>query len=137
MMSNETMQNLMEDADDEGLQAVMGSKFQDLSQATGNLNTPERLRPVKNHPKEDYPSSLGTLSDKPSRVPDGEWIQLNRVSPMAKLKECAKGAGLYGGISLLLFWWQQTGLLASEAAIPSFIVLALLAGVKFGSVCRG
>ena len=57
-------------------------------------------------------------------------------APMAKLKGCAKGVWLYGCISLLLFWWQQAGLLDSKAAVPSFIVLALLAGVQIGSACR-
>ena len=50
-----------------------------------------------------------------------------------RLVNCAKGTVVYGGLSAVLFWWQQAGLLAPEAAWPSFIVLALLAGLKIGS----
>lgn len=132
-MSND--KHLMEDAEDEGLKAVMGSQFQDQTKE----DRKDVPKAAEDHRK--YPPHLGTVADhKPtenSKVLDGQWIQLNTVSPMAKLKACARGVGLYGGISILLFWWQQAGLLASEAAWPSFIVLALLAGMKIGSACRG
>lgn len=138
-MANENKQKLMEDAEDEGLRAVMGSKFQDVSREIPTSPAAPRNDKVRRKtavdPKE-YPSHLKTAADIPSNIPEGEWIQLNRVSPMAKLKACAKGAWLYGCISLLLFWWQQAGLLDSRAAVPSFIVLALLAGVQIGSICR-
>ena len=137
-MSNENRQ-YMEDAEDEGLKAVMGSKFQDVSREIPTSPAAPRNDKVRRKPAADpkeYPSHLKTASDIPSHVPDGEWTQLNTVSPMAKLKGCAKSVWLYGCISLLLFWWQQAGLLDSKAAVPSFIVLALLAGVQIGSICR-
>jgi hypothetical protein len=137
-MANENKQKLMEDAEDEGLRAVMGSKFQDVSREIPKASVSARSkarRKTAADPKE-YPSHLKTAADIPSNIPEGEWIQLNRVSPMAKLKACAKGAWLYGCISLLLFWWQQAGLLDSRAAVPSFIVLALLVGVQIGRICR-
>ena len=51
-MSNENRQ-YMEDAEDEGLKAVMGGKFKDLSNTTSDLNTAEQLRPAKKHPEKD------------------------------------------------------------------------------------
>lgn len=136
-MSNENRQ-YMEDAEDEGLKAVMGGKFKDLSNTTSDLNTAEQLRPAKKHPEKDYPSHLATVADKKRTTPEGEWKEYPIYAPnwFDRLKGCAKGVWLYGCISLLLFWWQQAGLLDSKAAVPSFIVLALLAGVQIGSACR-
>lgn len=135
-MSNELKRDLMEDADDAGLKAIMGGKFQDLSNAASNLNAPERLRPVKNHDQQAHISDLGIAADKNRPAMDGQWAKPNTASTIAKLKACVKSASIYSGISLLLFWWQQTGMLASKAAIPSFIVLALLAGLQIGRVCH-
>ena len=133
-MNDKEKQNLMEDAEDEGLKAVMGSKFQDQTKED-RKDVPKAAEDLRK-----YPPHLGTVADhrpaESSKVLDGRWTQLNTVSPMAKLKGCAKGVWLYGCISLLLFWWQQAGLLDSKAAVPSFIVLALLAGVQIGSICR-
>lgn len=137
-MSND--KHLMEDAEDEGLKAVMGSKFKDMSREIPTSTVPPRNDKVRREMEQKYPDNLKTISDckdtERNKLMDGEWGQLNRVSPMAKLKDCAKGVWLYGCISLLLFWWQQAGLLDSKAAVPSFIVLALLAGVQIGSACR-
>ena len=132
--------NLMEDSEDEGLKAVMGDKFQDVSREIPTSAASPLNDKVRREMEQKYPDNLKTLSDSKdperSKLTEGEWNQLNRVSPMAKLKGCAKGVWLYGCISLLLFWWQQAGLLDSKAAVPSFIVLALLAGVQIGSACR-
>ena len=139
-MSNEDKRDLMEDSEDEMLKGIMGGKFQDVSREIPTSPAAPRNDKVRRKPAagpKEYPSHLKTAAEIPSHVPDGEWGQLNRVSPMAKVTGCAKGVWLYGCISLLLFWWQQAGLLDSRAAVPSFIVLALLAGVKIGAACRG
>lgn len=113
---------------DAGLQAVMGKdRCQDVTEQMKKNPKPTPAKKVEQ--EKAKAATTGTL--------DAEWMKLNTVSPMAKLKGCVKGVWLYGGISLLLFWWQQAGLLASEAAVPSFVVLALLAGVQIGSICRG
>ena len=129
-MSNEDKRDLMEDAEDAGLKAVMGGKFKDLS-------AEQKPSAPKVQKKEAAEPALIRQPSRAATFPRGEGLEADTVSPMARLKACAKGVGLYGGVSLLLFWWQQTGMLASKAAIPSFIVLALLAGVKIGAACRG
>lgn len=107
-----------EDLLDEGLQAVMGKdRCQDVS---GTVNVESVVSPKpKNAVPKGEPGNAG-------------WIQLNTVSPMVKLKSCAKWALLWASISALLFYWQQAGLLASSAAVPSLIFCGLGAGLTVG-----
>lgn len=49
-----------------------------------------------------------------------------------KVKECAKTTLLFGGLSLLLFYWQQTGQMLPSAAYPSIVVCVLLTGICIG-----
>lgn len=112
------MKDQMENAEDLELQAIMGSKFQDMSKAAV--------------PKSEKKASA---DKKPCRKAlDASWAPLKaEPTDIQRIVNCAKGTVVYGGLSAVLFWWQQAGLLASEAAWPSFIVLALLAGLKIGS----
>lgn len=64
---------------------------------------------------------------------DGEWQPIKgEPTYMERLQACAKGCALFGGLSILLFYWQQTGQMESSAAVPSMCVCALLAGVSVG-----
>lgn len=56
--------------------------------------------------------------------PDPNWLD--------KLKECAKWTAVFGGLCLLLFYWQQTGQMESSAAVPSMCVCTALAGFGCG-----
>lgn len=97
---------------DEGLQAVMGKD------RCRNDWPPEPKKKTE-APKKDEPVNAG-------------WEPVKSTGSMDKLKECTKWTALFGGISALLFYWQQAGLLASSAAVPSLIVCALAAGLSIG-----
>lgn len=56
--------------------------------------------------------------------PDPNWID--------KLKDCAKWTACFGGLCLLLFYWQQTGQMEASAAVPSMCVCTALAGFGCG-----
>lgn len=43
----------------------------------------------------------------------------------------------YAGLNLVLFWWQQAGLLADKAAVPAMWVCAILMGAGIGRCIRG
>ena len=129
--------DLMEDPEDLELKAVMGQQFQDLSKgdmASKREKMPEHV-PAPNGEKKPEPVSQAPVEKKSQqKVMDAAWAPVNcRPTEIQRVVDCAKQALLYGGISALLFWWQQAGLLASQAAVPSFIVLALMAGLKIGS----
>ena len=49
-----------------------------------------------------------------------------------KLKACAKCAFVCGGLNMLLLYWQQTGQMASSAAVPSMCVCMLICGIGIG-----
>lgn len=96
---------------DESLQAVMGKD------RCRNDWTPEPKKKTE------------TGKEQPA---DASWVPVKSTGSMDKVKECTKWTALFGGISALLFYWQQAGLLASSAAVPSLIVCALLAGLAIG-----
>ena len=54
------------------------------------------------------------------------------ASPAERLNKCVRGVGPLAVISGVLIWWQQAGLLDPKAAWPSFVVIALLAGLVIG-----
>ena len=129
-MSNDQKRNRMEDSEDAGLKAIMGARFHDMSQGERKTEAEPALfrQPSR---AATFPGGEGPGSRKNVEAP------VYTPNGFDKLKACAKGAGLYGGISMLLFWWQQAGLLDPRAAVPSFVVLALLAGLQIGRVCNG
>jgi hypothetical protein len=56
--------------------------------------------------------------------PEPNWVD--------KLKDCAKWTAGFGGLCLLLFYWQQTGQMEASAAVPSMCVCTALAGFGCG-----
>lgn len=68
---------------------------------------------------------------------DAQW-QPVKPNTLDKLQDCAKSVSLYAALNLVLFYWQQKGLLATQAATPAMWVCALLAGFSLGKcVARG
>ena len=109
------MSNINSDLLDDGLQAVMGK---------------DRCQNERIVPKKAEEKKLNT--DKKETAVDAGWDPVKAATSMDKLKECAKSAIIFGGLSGLLFYWQQAGLLASSAAVPSLIFCALAAGLSIG-----
>lgn len=124
-MNEEIKKKPMEDPEDLVLKEVMGDHFQDLSHIPA---------PAPKGEKKPEPVKVPTEKKTCKKAMDATWMPVKAESgEIQRLVNCAKGTVVYGGLSAVLFWWQQAGLLASEAAWPSFIVLALLAGLKIGS----
>jgi len=120
-MSEKDKQNLMEDSQDEGLKAVMGSRFQDRTQEPRKA-APKAAQVMRERP----PVKMAKQGAAPqaAAVEDPGWI--------GRLKACVKYGSLFASVSALLFYWQQAGLLASSAAVPSLIFCALGAGLTIG-----
>lgn len=110
------MGNKNSDLLDEGLQAVMGK---DRCQ-----NPEDWQKDIKEH-------KAGRKSQVENAV-DASWAPVKTVTYLDKIRECVKYGLLFSGVSGLLFYWQQAGLLASSAAVPSLIVCALGAGLTIG-----
>jgi hypothetical protein len=106
--------------EDMELQAIMGSKFEDMSKA--NYATPKQ----KN------------TAEKPVQKPteeesvDIEWHPVKQLTWLDGLASCAKWALTFGGLNMLIFYWQQAGLMAESIAVPCMWVCCALAGYGVG-----
>lgn len=118
------------DPDDIGLKGIMGSRFHD---ATKPMAEPITTKPSNNTQKE-------RAAQKPiNKAMDAQW-EPARPEPnwMDNLKACAKSVLLFGGLSALVFYWQQAGLMAESIAVPSMCVCTALAGWGAGrNIKRG
>lgn len=57
---------------------------------------------------------------------------------MDKLKACGKSALLFGGLSLMFFYFQQSGQMALTASMPCICACCVLLGLGVGkNVARG
>ena len=105
---------------DEELMSMPGLKVSDITKDVPNQHKPKNdVRPA-NKSKKQEPQKV--VSEPV--VNENDW--------MIKLKSCTKWSLIFGGLELLLFYWQQTGQMLPSAAVPSMIVCALLAGLKIG-----
>ena len=69
---------------------------------------------------------------------DGKWEPVKpEPNFMDKLKSCAKSGLLFGGLTFLIFYWQQAGLMASSIAVPSMCVCTAMVGLAIGKASMG
>ena len=126
------MSNLNDDLLDDGLQGLMGKeRCQDL--------WGDKKASVS---KKETVEAVGTSKmDSPKRV---EHFQASRYEPaphaptqLEKLKAAAKSALLYAALSLLLFYFQQSGQMAMSASMPCILTCVALAGYGVGKSFAG
>ena len=67
---------------------------------------------------------------------DASWEPVKEHHWMDNLKSCVKSVFLFGGLSCLVFYWQQAGLMDSSVAVPTMCVCTALAGVGVGRNIR-
>jgi hypothetical protein len=109
---------------DEDLQGIFGNRYTDASAAPVKKAAP--AAPVKKEREGKAVNKDGTVT--PAKweppMPEPNWVD--------KLKAATKGAVLFGALCGLFFYWQQTGLMAPAAAMPSMLTCALMAGWHVG-----
>lgn len=105
------------------LKSVMGNKFIDATKG-------ETMAKATKAPK--------TVKVKASNKPTEEWHPVKTHTRMDSLKRCAKWVGIFGGLNMLIFYWQIAGLMDESIAIPCMWVCCALAGYGVGlNVWRG
>lgn len=84
-------------------------------------------------------ASTTKAAQNPARKPvedntkDATWQPPNHApSFLDRLKAGVKYAFGFGGLNLLIFYWQQSGLMDASIAVPSMCVCAALAGWGVG-----
>lgn len=112
------------DNEDLGLKAIFGDRFHDETCEQKTAEAPKA--------KTTAAKSVVKPQELKNKSVDAQCEPTKVITTMDKVSVCAKWAGLFGGLNGLLFYWQQAGLLASEAAVPSMVVCALLAGLTIG-----
>jgi hypothetical protein len=122
-MDNNEINHL--DPDDIGLKAVMGDRFHD-----------ETKKPmVEPFPKE--PTTVTKVMQKTTgEAVDASWVPAKNPNWMDNLKSCVKSVLLFGGLSFLIFYWKEAGLMAESIAVPAIAVCTALAGFGAGRTVR-
>lgn len=67
---------------------------------------------------------------------EGKWEPVKERNWMDNLKDCAQWVIGFGGLSFLLFYWEQAGLMAESIAVPSMCLCTALAGWGLGKNVR-
>ena len=107
---------------DEELMEVMGDRYDDGE-------TPTEMPVIECKAKtapQPAPKKSEPLDSKYAPYPKTER------SFMERLRNCAAWAGVCGGISMLMWWFQINDLMALEASYPCILVCALLSGFGVG-----
>lgn len=109
---------------DEGLQNVMGK---DRCQPDWKPTRKPMVEPFDTKPTSTTPAKKKAQKPTDDAV-DASWAPVKEPSWMDNLKSCVKSTALFGGLSFLIFYWQQAGLMASSIAVPSMCICTALAG---------
>lgn len=116
------------DVNDIGLKGIFGDRFED------------RTKPQKAVSKME--TTTTPKAEKPAQKPiqkarDAEWEPApHEPTHIEKIKACAKDALLFGGLSLMFFYFQQSGQMAMSASMPCICACCALAGWGVGKNVR-
>lgn len=113
---------------DEGLQSVMGK---DRCQ--------NEWKPSKKPMADEWnPGKKSTVDPIDTKYGDeAKWEPVKETNWTDNMKSCAKSVLLFGGLSFLVFYWQQAGLMDSSVAVPTMCICTALAGLGVGKNMGG
>lgn len=123
------------DVNDIGLKEIFKNRFHDATQ-----NEPV---PGETYTATEYIPYDAKSAQRPSRKPmnDSDEAQWEPARPAPNvfdnLKRCAKSVAIFGGLNVLVFYWQNSGLMAQSIALPCMLVCAVLAGFGIGNAFGG
>lgn len=110
------------DVNDIGLKGIFGDRFHDETVSKKETVTPKTEK------------SAQKVTLKPR---DADWEpQPHEPTQIDKIKACAKDALLFGGLSLMFFYFQQSGQMAMSASMPCICACCVLAGWGVGKNVR-
>jgi hypothetical protein len=113
---------------DEGLQNVMGKdRCQPNWKPSGTAMVMPKINPTQSEKKAQKPTDDAA---------DASWAPVKEPNWMDNMKSCAKSVLLFGGLSFLIFYWKEAGLMAESIAVPAIAVCTALAGFGAGRTVR-
>lgn len=86
----------------------------------GGSEKPKTRKASTDIPKTEKPKEATVAAQRELMKPDANWLD--------KIKACATWALGFGGLSMLLFYWEQAGLMAESIADPCMCVCTFLVG---------
>lgn len=109
------------DVTDAGLKGIFGDRFHDETERKPVGAESKKASTTANEKKTEQKPKDKPVEDIwcPAK-PEPNW--------MDKLIACTKHVFLFGALNLLIFYWQQKGLVAESVALPCMMVCAVLAG---------
>jgi hypothetical protein len=111
---------------DEGLQSVMGKE-----------RCQNEWKPSKKPMVEPIPCKEANVARKTTEdAVDASWAPVKNPNWMDNLKSCVKSVALFGGLSFLIFYWKEAGLMAESIAVPAIAICTALAGFGAGRTVR-
>lgn len=124
------------DPEDIALKMIMGEHFHDetTEKPKAAKITPKAEPKAKaENPAKAVKAPVIEPMTEPKPVKKAQWFPVKSEPDFYdRLKACAKSALLFGGLSLLFFYWQQTGQMEASAAMPSICACTCLAGLGVG-----
>ena len=117
---------------DEGLQNVMGK---DRCQNEWKPTQKPMVEPFRTE-STNTTQAEKKVQNTAGKAVDASWAPVKEPNYMDNLKACAKAVVLFGGLSFLIFYWQQAGLMAESIAVPSMCICTALAGFGAGRTVR-
>lgn len=118
------------DEQDLGLKGIFGDRFHDESAESGAQQIKKQKTTYTSAPTKAEQKGAHKRTEE---CKDAEWEPApHEPTQMEILKASAKSVLLFGGLNLLIFYWQQAGLMASSIAVPCMCICAALAGLGVG-----
>lgn len=124
------------DVNDVGLKEIFGDRFQDATVPAQEQKERVTANPYTGRNVEQKPAAKPV--ERNEDFMDARWEPV-KAAPnwMDKLKACAFGVLTFGGLSLLLWFWEQAGLMDASVAVPSMCVCTGMVGLTIGKNARG
>jgi hypothetical protein len=117
------------DVTDAGLKAIMGNRFHDETQSESTKVISKKETTTTKEKKDPH---------KPTHdFKDGKWEPIKENTWMDSLKAAARWVIGFGGLSFLVFYWMEAGLMDESIAVPSIAICTALAGFGVGLKARG
>lgn len=120
------------DSNDTELKELMGEHFHDET-AQPRTAAEAAVMPTDTTAAEKTEHSP---ANGPAKAKANGMFESEKSEPtfFDNLKASAKSALTFGGLNILIFYWEQIGLMDASVAVPSMCVCAALAGYGVGKV---
>ena len=122
--------------EDQELKDMMGSQFIDATQPISEAKAKETYKKAC----EMYDEAIKNVPDEIKegiKARDAQWHPTKQRTFIDDLYDCTKSTMIFGGLNVLIWWWQMAGLMDESIAQPCMWVCFGLAGIGIGKVLGG